>query len=235
MRSMAIRTTRYGRYLHILLCASGLLCAIAAAGPAAAFTAFSGGAAEEALWRTAAGPTALEDFESYANGTQIPALGSLHLTFDELAGGGYPQAYLFGDNTPYGATQLGNFPNGVNEINRWNDVIVRPAAGFDLRSMGFWNGDGQQDTLVAFAYDGSGALLGTAGAFSGGFAGFVSDVPIGWVRFDGNTGDGWNHLDGLQVNSVPEPATLSLTLLGVAILARSGRRSPDRAPVRSLR
>ena len=101
--------------------------------------------------------------------------------------------------------------------------------------MGFWNGDGQQDTLVAFAYDGSGALLGTAGAFSGGFAGFVSDVPIGWVRFDGNTGDGWNHLDGLQVNSVPEPATLSLTLLGVAILARSGRRSPDRTPGRSLR
>ncbi len=189
----------------------------------AAFLNFSGGTAEEALWRAAAGPTALESFESYADGTQISSLNSLNLTFDELAGGGYPQAYYFTDNTGYGATHLGNFPNGINEINRWNDTYVRPAAGFTLYSMGFWNGDGQYDTLVAYAYDGSDNLLGSAGALSGGFGGFVSDTPVAYVRFEGDTGDGWNHLDGLQVN-VPEPGMAFPAALAALVLMLRSRR-----------
>jgi len=122
--------------------------------------------------------------------------------------------------------QLGNFPNGINETNQWNDTIARPAAGLVLQSMGFWNGDGQSDTLVAFAYDDSGALLGSASAFTGTFAGFVSDTPVAWVRFEGDTGDGWNHLDGLQVNAVPEPSSALLLAMGVALLAwgRGGSR-----------
>ena len=208
------------------IAALALACSAAATPASAALIVFNGGFAEEALWQASAGPTVLEDFESYSDGTQIPFLASLNLTFDELAGGGYPQAYLFG-GTPYGSMQLGNFPNGINETNRWNDTIARPAAGFVLRSMGFWNGDGQSDTLVAFAYANSGVLLGSVGAFKGTFAGFVSDTPIASVRFEGDTGDGWNHLDGLQVNAVPEPASVLLLTMGVALLAWGRRGSRE--------
>jgi len=211
---------------HARLVALALVCCAAAApARAATFTVFSGGLAEEALWRAAAGPTALENFESYSNDTQITSLASLNVTFDELAGGGYPQTYHFDPDTPYGPMQLGNFPNGINEINRWNDIVLRPASGFTLHSLGFWNGDGQSDTLLAVAYDASGGFLGSAGAFKGTFAGFVSDTPIGWVRFDGDTGDGWNHLDGLQVNAVPEPSSLALIALGVSLLTWTRRGS----------
>ena len=182
------------------------------------FAAFNGGSDAESAWRAAVGPTALEDFESFANNTQIQTLPLLGLTFDELAGGGYPQAYLFG-GTPHGPMHLGNFPNGINAINRWNDIIARPIAGFTLTAMGFWNGDGQADTLVAFAYDRTGNLLGSVGAFKGTFAGFISSSPVAWVRFEGDTGDGWNHLDGLQVNAVPEPAAWMLLLSGLGLAA----------------
>jgi hypothetical protein len=93
--------------------------------------------------------------------------------------------------------------------------------------MGFWNGDGQADTLVTFAYDTSGNLLGSVGAFTGTFAGFVSDTPIGWVRFEGDTGDGWNHLDGLQVNAVPEPSSALLIAFGVGALSWGRRFSRE--------
>jgi len=201
-----------------------LLAGAAVSTPAsAAFLVFDGGLSAEALWRDAAGPTALEDFESYAEGTQISSLSSVNLVFDELDGGGHSQAYRFG-GTPHGPMQLGNFPNGINEINRWDDIVARPSSGFVLRSLGFWNGDGQRDTFFAFAYDGSGALIGSVGAFSGAFAGFVSDTPIASVRFEGDTGDGWNHLDGLQVNAVPEPSSALLLAMGVTLLAGGRRR-----------
>ncbi|MCC6642047.1 MAG: hypothetical protein IT386_12880 [Deltaproteobacteria bacterium] len=201
-----------------------IACCTISAPASATFTAFNGALPEEALWQAAAAPTALEDFESYSGGTQISSLSSLNLTFDELAGGGHPQAYGF-SGTPYGPMQLGNFPNGVNETNRWNDIVARPAPGSVLQAMGFWNGDGQADTLFAFAYDASGALLGSVGALQGTFAGFVSDTPVAWVTFDGNTGDGWNHLDGLQVGAIPEPATALLVLCGLGTLAGVARRT----------
>ena len=144
------------------------------------------------LGAPAAGPTALEDFESFTEGTQIPSLPKLHLAFDELAGGGFPQAYLFG-GTPYGPMQLGNFPNGINAINRFDDIIARPIDNFPFHALGFWNGDGQADTYFVFAYGADGRLLGSVGAFKDTFAGFVSDERVSYVRFDGHTGDGWNH------------------------------------------
>lgn len=195
----------------------------------ATFTVFN----TEGAWQSTVGPTVLEDFESYTEGTQIPSLPALHLTFDELAGGGHPQAFAFGgipNTTPYGSMHLGNFPNGVtNNINRWNDIVTRPSLGFSLFALGFWNGDGQADTLVAAAYGSQGQLLGSIGAFKGTFAGFLSDVPVAWVTFDGNTGDGFNHLDGLQVNatSIAEPNALLMMITG--ILAWTGvRRSYGR-------
>ena len=93
----------------------------------------------------------------------------------------------------------------------------------ELTALGFWNGDGQRDTLVASVYDAAGNLLGKVAAFKGTFAGFISDTAFARVVFDGNTGDGWNHLNGLQTagqrvtGSVPEPVTAFLLLVGILI------------------
>lgn len=229
VRQPSASSVNRGAALKSLLLAS----VVAAASPSAVagFATFNGGATVESLWQASVGATVLEDFESYADGTQIQSLPALHLIFDELAGGGYPQAYWFG-GTPHGPMHLGNFPNGINEINRWDDTYARPTPGFTLRAMGFWNGDGQSDTLVAYAYDSSGGLLGSVGAFKGTFAGFVSDTPVAWVKFEGDTGDGWNHLDGLQVNAVPEPQTHLMMVVGVLAVggvACAIRRSRPRA------
>ena len=204
----------YARCLLIGLAAS-FLTATFHGQAAASFQAFTGGLAAEANWRAAAGETHLEDFESFSNGQQIPALPGLGVAFDELAGGGYPQAYLFG-GTPYGPMHLGNFPNGINATNRWNDIVMRPQPGLVLHAVGFWNGDGQADTYFARAYTADGQLIGSVGAFKDTFAGFITDLEVARVVFDGNTGDGWNHLDGLQtaVATVAEPPVLQLFLSG---------------------
>src|SRR3990167_7039175 len=198
--------------IAILLAALGI-----APTASAAFSTFNGGLTEEAAWQATAGNTLIEDFESYSVNTQFQSLPALGITFDQLAGGGNPQVFIFGGpaGTPYGSKHLGNFPNGTNAINQWDDIVLRPAPGVSITAVGFWNGDGQNATLTAYAYSSSGVFLGSVGAFKHNFAGFVADTQIGWVRFDGNTGDGWNHLDGLQVNSVPEPSSLVLILIGV--------------------
>ncbi|MEW6536629.1 MAG: PEP-CTERM sorting domain-containing protein [Candidatus Auribacterota bacterium] len=46
---------------------------------------------------------------------------------------------------------------------------------------------------------------------------------------DGITGDGWNHLDGLQTNvtaadSIPEPSTIGLLILGICGLFKNRLR-----------
>lgn len=190
----------------------------------ASFVTFMGGVPldDEVNWRAAVGNYALEDFESYTEGTQIASLPALGIRFDELAGGGFPQAYLFG-GTPYGPMHLGNFPNGINSINQWDDTVVHVLPGWTIYGFGFWNGDGQADTLEARAYDASDNLLGSVGAFKDTFAGFFSDVPVERLVFDGNTGDGWNHLDGLQTgfqnSAIPEPKTILILLAGLFGLA----------------
>jgi hypothetical protein len=194
---------------------------------AIAYTTYNGGLAEESEWQLDAGVTLLEDFESYSIGTQISELPSLGVSFDTLDGGGYPHIYRHGSTTtPYGNYHLGNFPNGINSINRWDDIIMRVLPGYEITAFGYWNGDGQSDTLIATAYDYSDNIIGSVGAFKGTFAGFISDVAISYVVFDGDTGDGWNHLDGLQTNVVPVPAAiwlLSTGLLGLVGLRRKMR------------
>jgi hypothetical protein len=210
--------------------AAGLLTLLCQPGPAlGAFTAFEGELATEAAWQAAAGPGGLESFESYADGVQISALPGLGIAFDTLSGGGHPQAFRHGGGTPYGAMHLGNFPQGINDINRWDDIVLRPQAGLSLFALGYWNGDGQQDTLVARAYAADGSLLGQVGAYTGTFAGFVSDRAVARVVFGGRTGDGWNHLDALQTaTAVPELPTAWLVALGAAGLWPHRCRQPFR-------
>lgn len=176
---------------------------------------FNGGAAAELAWQAAAGTTALEGFESYSAGAQIPSLPALGISFDLLAGGGFPVIY---QHWADGSMQLANFPNGINEINRWNDIVLHVLPGYNITAFGFWNGDGQQATLVGTAYDASGNVLGSVDAYTGTFGGFISDVSISRVVFGGNVGDGWNHLDRLQTNavaSVPIPAAAWLMVSGL--------------------
>lgn len=188
----------------------------------AAFVTYNGNTTAESAWQTDAGSTVLENFESYAIGTQISSLPALGIGFATLAGGGHPNIYNHGGGTPHGPLHLGNFPNGINEINRWDDIVLNVLPGSQITALGFWNGDGQSATLVATAYDSSNNVLGSVGAFHGTFAGFVSDTLISRVVFDGNTGDGWNHLDGLQTNvtPVPVPAAFWLLLSGIVGLLK---------------
>lgn len=115
----------------------------------------------EAAWRVAAGTTHIEDFESYGVGTQFTQLPGLGVSFAELAGGGYPVIYQhFEPNvTPYGSKHLGNFPNGINAINRYAPIVLMPQPGLRLTALGFYNGDGQADTMVATAYDSNDSAL----------------------------------------------------------------------------
>jgi hypothetical protein len=177
---------------------------------AATFTTYNGGVDAELEWQLASGKAHFDSFESYLTGEQIASLPTLGLEFKTLAGGGLPNIYRHHQCcvTPYGPKHLGNFPNGVNQINRWDNIVVNVLPEYKVTALGFWNGDGQYDTLFATAYDTSNNILGLVGAFRGSFAGFISDVEISRVIFDGNTGDGWNHLDGLQTNALVKPTSI---------------------------
>jgi len=212
------------RYPYIFSMLFSALILLSSTSAWSAFISYS----NESNWQIAAGSTVIEDFQSYTAGTQLASLPALGLGFDVLSGGGFPATYQhFANTTPYGRMHLGNFPNGINAINRYDDMSMYVLSGQIITALGFWNGDGQNAVMTAEIYDQSNNLLGTIGALKGTFAGFTSSVSIGRVVFLGNTGDGWNHIDGLQTNvissAVPEPSTfllMALGLLGVIYLKR---------------
>jgi hypothetical protein len=218
--------------------------AVAAPAAQAAFLAFEGGIAAQGAWRAAAGSFVIETFESFAINSTVSALPSLGLNFAPLVGGGSPGIYAHAvDDTPFGAKQLANFPGNccITAPYQFGDLVANVAAGVTLLGLGFWNGDPQGSSVLR-VYDRSNGLIGTVtalinantpGGQSSSFAGFLSDVAIGRLEWEGNAGDGWNHYDGLQATfagpgtvATPEPVTLGLFgagLLGLAAARRRGR------------
>jgi hypothetical protein len=218
-----------------------LMFAVVAAGasPAvhASFTAFQGGLTAQADWQLAAAPFVLETFETYPAGTRVGSLPLLGLTFENLVDGLPPGIYPAGTtNTPSGMKQLSNF-SGIccGDAFAYGDVVAHVDAGVDLTAFGFWNGDPQGDAVLR-VYDRGGSLMGSVTAAlntaatvttSNSFAGFVTDVPVGRLEWEGNVGDGWNHYDDFQASvtaAVPEPEIYASLAFGFAVLGAAARR-----------
>jgi hypothetical protein len=149
------------RKKNLLSCLCCLIVLTVSNNASSAFVTYNGGVVEESNWQADAGTTMLDNFETYTVGTQISSLPTLGVGFDTLAGGGFPNIYNHGGGTPHGQLHLANFPNGINAINRWDDIVLHVLPGFNITALGYWNGDGQSDTLVATAYDSSDNVLGS--------------------------------------------------------------------------
>jgi hypothetical protein len=173
------------------------------------FTAFAGDALEEASWQLAAGGNVpLENFEGYTGvtdtsvgGDVLTALPSLHVTFDTPAPGIYDAAEWAHSGTKQWSNWAGGAGNSASHV-------LRPTTDRRIYALGFWNCD-PQGIQTMEAYDDQDNFIGViAGDLnshnshpedSSGFAGFVSTTPIAYVRIPGDFGDGWNHLDDLQI------------------------------------
>src|SRR5262249_53100196 len=113
---------------HILFVVLLLVVTIASSYAEAAFVTYS----NEAAWQAAASPTHLEDFESYPGGAQITTLPALGVSFEPLAGGGFPSTYFFpsGDTT-HGPMHLANFLNQNPEAgHRYDDIVMNVLSGY---------------------------------------------------------------------------------------------------------
>lgn len=188
-----------------------------AASAGAQFTVYEGDASTETQWRTAAAavqggnPVPLEDFESFFGtpfgggpSDQVPALPALHIVSSTGVPGAYPGVYRDAQWAHSGENQLANFNGGLGQF---ADYDILPESGHAIYALGFWQCDPQGDQHL-FAYDAANHLLGEiVGRINDGsgnsFAGFVSATPVARVFVEGALGDGWNHIDDLQVVSLP--------------------------------
>ncbi|MBL8765351.1 MAG: hypothetical protein JNM07_13900 [Phycisphaerae bacterium] len=177
-------------------------------------TIYQGDAATEAAWRSAAagigGTVPLENFESYL-GTPGPcqnrtdpvvALPALGVVLHGVVSGSYPGCYddvMFAHS---GAKQLANFGYDVPCANAV-DYFIAASPGRVIRCAGLWQCD-PQGNLTIVAEDASGSPMFTFVALinnqsGNSFGGFVSSLPVARLRVLGAEGDGWNHLDDLQI------------------------------------
>ncbi|MEK6703846.1 MAG: hypothetical protein AABZ53_16425 [Planctomycetota bacterium] len=185
----------------------GFACLVPAFEANAQFATFTGGASQELAWQAAAGGNVpLEDFESYHGGLccaptdQVTALPALGIVFATDVPGAYPGVYNYQPQAHSGQNQLANFGGGLSA---YADYRILPESGKAIYALGFWQCDPQGDQTM-YAFDALGTLVGqiTGHINDGGglsFAGFVSTIPIARVVVEGLLGDGWNHIDDLQV------------------------------------
>ena len=194
-----------------------VLCAVTASSAWGQFSVFEGGAATETAWRAAAGGSVPgENFESYfavpgpfsGPSDQVLALPALGIVFASDVPGAYPGVYTNAGQAHSGTKQLANFGGGLGAYSTYR---IHPEAGKAIYALGFWQCDPQgNQTMIAYDAIGNrvGDITGLINNGSGNsFAGFVSTIPIARIDVDGLLGDGWNHIDDLQVVSrFPCPA-----------------------------
>ncbi len=194
----------------MLLKSAAVVCVVATAGSIASgqLVAFQGSSVDEAAWREAVGgPVPIETFEGYVGtpntnptGDPIAQLPGLGVTLETDVVGVFPGVYADAHFAHSGVNQLSNFGAGAPPF---SEIRVRSSPGKYIKAIGFWQCDPQGDQIVdAYAYNGFGLGSITARVNDGSgqsFAGFVSSHPVAYVRFRGNLGDGYNHIDDLQV------------------------------------
>jgi len=201
-------------------------CTVSAIG--APITTFTGQDAES-KWKKAVGLFDYEGFESYSINDAVTAFPVLGLIVEPLNNGDQPGIYRhFDNNTPSGQLQIGNAPGNccIRSQYRYGDLRLRVEAGQQIRGFGFWNGDPDGPGLLR-VYDRSGVLRGSVEAernvgaapyFSNSFAGIIAQFDIGFLEFDGRTGDGYNHYDDFFVARTPEPGSIILLAAGFAAI-----------------
>lgn len=187
-----------------------VLCLFAsAAGTASSqLVSYQGSSVDEASWRDAAGGAVpIETFEGYFGtpdtrplGDPVSQLPGLGVTLETNIPGVVPGVYADANFAHSGVNQLSNFGAGAPPF---SDIHVRAIPGKYIRAVGFWQCDPQGDQVVdVYAFNGFrlGTITARVNDGSGqSFAGFVSSHPVAYVRFRGNLGDGYNHIDDLQV------------------------------------
>lgn len=187
-----------------------VLCFVASAGSIASaqLVPFEGSSVDEAAWRAAAGGMVpIETFEDFVgtpdtdpDGDPVAQLPGLGVTLETTVPGVFPGVYEEAHYAHSGINQLSNFAAGAPPF---SDFRVRPVPGKYIKAIGFWQCDPQGDQIVdAYAYNGFHLGSITAHMHDGtgnSFAGFVANHPVAYVRFRGNLGDGYNHIDDLQV------------------------------------
>ncbi len=171
--------------------------------------AYAGNASAHAAWLSAVGqPVPTENFEGFAGtpspfagpSDAVPALPALGIILASDSPGVFPGVYSNTSQAHSGANQLANFGAGLGQF---SDYYILPAPGRHIVALGFWQCDPQGNQTM-FAYDEGGSLVGSiTGLINNGsgnsFAAFISSTPIASVRVEGTLGDGWNHIDDLQV------------------------------------
>lgn len=193
----------------LVVCSGLFACAVSASNALGQFNVFEGGTAAETAWRAAAGGNVPgENFEGYnavpspfsGPSDQVLALPAMGIVFATDVPGAYPGVYSNEGQAHSGANQLANFGGGLGAFSTYR---ILPETGKAIYALGFWQCDPQGDQTM-IAYDAMGNIVGEiTGLINNGsgnsFAGFVSTIPIARIDVDGLLGDGWNHIDDLQV------------------------------------
>ena len=177
------------------------------------------GYTDEAAWRAAVGTYTFDDFESYADGTQIQNDTILGIQFD-----------LLDDNATYPSVQ--NRANTGGPTDLPGTQVLLNDQDFNLPARGPFNfhpinasdaiygvglfNVGGDDTLLLSLFDAGGGLIESFVSPQGfGFVGIAVNTPAASARIDEMGGNGYTPIDHLQVSVLPIPEPTSVVLMSV--------------------
>lgn len=187
----------------------------------------AGNDAMRTSWLTAAGigaPTFLEDFETYAAGTNLngSALGGgVTITDTNSAPSVTAQSSsaFFGGSIPFGMGLA------MREDRTFSFLFAAPTHYVALVDID----DSGSDIRVyltdnsSFAFNNLDSTSTTG--LSGEFLGFVSaGLPISRIEYTASGGDGEWGIDNLEYGAVPEPGTMAALGLGLVAILRRRRK-----------